>query len=94
MEIKDTEVRYDLLHNIKLNTHLNGEITLSADEALDVAYAIVDSYNLKYDMLEALQDAYEKDKGIYETEVDNTEPYFEKMDRDYDDYIFDKMNKE
>ena len=94
MEIKDTEIRYDLFHNIKLNTHLNGKITLTADEALDVAYAIVDSYGLDYEILDKLQDAYEKDKEEYKEDIEEKskkEAYFEAMDRDYDDYIFENM---
>ena len=94
MEIKDTDVRYDLSHNIKLNTHLNGEITLTADEALDVAYAIVDSYGLDYEMLDKLQTAYEEDKEEYVKEIEGKNEentYFDKVYRDYDDYIFENM---
>ena len=94
MEIKDTEIKYDLFHNIKLNTHLNGKITLTADEALDVAYAIVDSYGLDYEILDKLQDAYEEDKGEYVKEIEGKneeDTYFDKVDRDYDDYIFENM---
>jgi len=65
VEILNTKTRYDLFHNIKLNTHKQGEITLTADEALDVAYAIVDSYGLDYKILDKLQTAYEEDKGYY-----------------------------
>ena len=66
MEILETDIRYDLFHNIKLNTHNQGRITLTADEALDVAYAIVDSYGLSYDILDKLQDAYEEDKEYHD----------------------------
>ena len=95
MEILDTDARYDLFHNIYLNTH-KGKVELTADEALDVAYAIVDSYRLDYKILDKLQDAYEKDKeAFYEEDVgerNKREAYFEAMDRDYDDYIFEEMN--
>ena len=64
MEILDTDVKYDLFHNIYLNTH-KGKVELTADEAIDVAYAIVDSYCLDYKILDKLQTAYEEDKGEY-----------------------------
>ena len=95
MEILETGIRYDLFHNIKLNTHNQGRITLSADEAIDVAYAIVDSYELDYKILDDLQTAYEEDKEQYEEDIEEKnkrEAYFEAMDRDYDDYIFEEMN--
>lgn len=60
MELLETNTKYDLFHNIYLNTH-KGKIELTPDEAIDVAYAIVDSYGLDYKMLDELQTAYEKE---------------------------------
>ena len=61
MELLDTDARYDLNHNIYLNTH-KGKVELTADEAIDVAYAIVDSYCLDYKILDELQNAYYEEK--------------------------------
>jgi len=61
MELLDTDARYDLNHNIYLNTH-KGKVELTADEAIDVAYAIVDSYCLNYKMLDELYNAYLEEK--------------------------------
>lgn len=61
MELLDTDARYDLNHNIYLNTH-KGKVELTADEAIDVAYAIVDSYCLDYKILDELYDAYLEEK--------------------------------
>lgn len=61
MELLDTDARYDLNHNIYLNTH-KGKVELTADEAIDVAYAIVDSYCLNYKILDELYDAYLEEK--------------------------------
>lgn len=60
MEILETKVLYDLNHKIYLNTH-KGKVELTADEALDVAYALVDSYGLDYKILDPLQTAYEEE---------------------------------
>lgn len=61
MELLDTDARYDLNHNIYLNTH-KGKVELTADEAIDVAYAIVDSYCLDYKILDELYNAYLEEK--------------------------------
>ncbi len=61
MELLETDARYDLNHNIYLNTH-KGKVELTSDEALDIAYALADSYCLDYKFLEPLQTAYEEDK--------------------------------
>lgn len=57
MELLKPDAKYDLEHNIYLNTH-NGKVKLTADEAIDVAYAIVDSFGLNYKILNDLEDAY------------------------------------
>lgn len=64
MEILGTDIKYDLFHNIFLNTH-KGKVELTPDEAIDIAYAIVDSYGLNYKILEPLQTAYEEEKEEY-----------------------------
>ena len=61
MEILQTNTKYNLNHNIYLNTH-KGKIELTADEAIDIAYAIVDSYGLDYKILDDLQTAYYEEK--------------------------------
>ena len=58
----DTDARYDLDHNVYLNTIYKGEIKLTPEEAIDVAYSIIDSYGLKYEMLDELDNAYFQDK--------------------------------
>ena len=63
MELAKPEAKYDLSHNIYVNTH-KGKVELTADEAIDVAYAIVDSYCLDYKMLDDLYEAYEEDKEV------------------------------
>lgn len=67
MELLETNTKYDLNHNIYLNTH-KGKVELTADEAIDVAYAIVDSYGLDYKILDGLQTAYEEEKEEYESD--------------------------
>jgi len=64
MDFLETNPKYDLNHNIYLLTH-EGKIKLTADEALNVAYALVDSYGLDYKILDRLQYEYDKDKGEY-----------------------------
>ena len=61
IKILETNTKYDLSHNIYLNTH-KGKVELTPDEAIDIAYAIVDSYGLDYKILDALQDAYYEEK--------------------------------
>ncbi len=61
MELLKTDAKYDLNHNIFLNTH-KGKVELTPDEAIDVAYAIVDSYGLDYKILDRLQEAYEEEE--------------------------------
>ena len=57
MEILDTNTKYDIFHNIYLTTH-EGKIKLTVDEAVDIAYAIVDSFGLNYKILDELENAY------------------------------------
>lgn len=64
MELLQTNTKYDLSHNIYLDTH-KGKVELTPDEAIDVAYAIVDSYGLSYRILDDLQTAYYKEKEAY-----------------------------
>lgn len=64
MELLKTNTKYDLNHNIYLNTH-KGKVELTPDEAIDIAYAIVDSYGLSYKILDELQDAYHEEKEEY-----------------------------
>lgn len=64
MEILETKVLYDLNHKIYLNTH-KGKVELTADEALEVAYALADSYGLEYKVLDKLQYAYDKEREEY-----------------------------
>lgn len=55
------EIKYDLDNNIYFTK--NGiEMKLDPEEAIDIAYAIIDSYGLDYKMLDDLQAAYEEDK--------------------------------
>ena len=61
IKLLETNTKYDLNHNIYLNTH-KGKVELTADEAIDIAYAIVDSYGLDYKILDELQEAYEEDR--------------------------------
>ena len=61
IKLLETNTKYDLNHNIYLNTH-KGKVELTPDEAIDIAYAIVDSYGLDYKILNTLQEAYEEDK--------------------------------
>jgi hypothetical protein len=61
MELLQTNTKYDLNHNIYLNTH-KGKVELTPDEAIDIAYAIVDSYGLSYKILDELQTAYDEEK--------------------------------
>ena len=61
MELLETNTKYDLNHNIYINTH-KGKVELTADEAIDIAYAIVDSYGLDYKILDELQEAYEREE--------------------------------
>ena len=63
IKLLETNTKYDLNHNIYLNTH-KGKVELTADEAIDIAYAIVDSYGLDYKILDELQTAYEEDKEV------------------------------
>lgn len=62
-DILEDNIKYDLKHNLYINKG-KIEIKLTPEQAIDIAYAIVDSFGLSYEMLDPLQTAYEEEENL------------------------------